>query len=329
MQQSYIKSTMKIQKLISVASALLILFVFSSCTPQKEEHKELKVMVWNIWHAGHSKNYPQKGCEGTIGIIKKSGADVILMIETYGAAPMIADSLGYSYELISNNLCIFSRYPITKTYTFPDKIATFNFGGVEINVDGTPVRLFDTWLHYLPDLRLAPTNKPEAEILAWDNEGSRDEEINAILSTLKPILSEADSIPVILGGDFNSHSHLDWTEATKNLYNHGGAVVNWTVSKTMQEARFKDSFRELNPDPVQNIGTSWLYEVSKEEGGIELPTRSDRIDFIYYQGNTIKAIDSEIYNAEVGNILSFKDETFFYASDHGFVLTTFQLNARK
>lgn len=320
---------MKTQKLILVVSVFLIILSFASCTPKEKEPKELKVMVWNIWHAGHSKNYPQKGCEGTIGIIKKSGADIILMIETYGAAPMIADSLGYAYELFSDNLCIFSRYPITKTYTFPDKIATYNFGGVEIDMEGTPVRLFDTWLHYLPDLRLAPTSKSEAEILAWDNEGSRDEEINAILSALNPIISEADSIPVILGGDFNSHSHLDWTDATKDLYHHGGAVVNWTVSKTMQEAKFKDSFREINPDPVQNIGTSWLHEVSKEEGGIELPTRSDRIDFIYYQGNTIKATEAEAHDTEVGNMYSFKGEDFFYASDHGFMLTTFQINPRK
>lgn len=314
---------MKTQKLFFTISLLFIAFGFSSCMKKEKKPKELKVLSWNIWHAGHEKAYPVKGCEGTIGILKKSEADVILMIETYGAAPMIADSLGYSYKLLSNNLCIFSRYPITETYIFPDKIATYNFGGIEIDMDGTPVRLFDTWLHYLPDARLTPTDKTEAEILAWDDEGSRDDEIRTILSVLKPILNQTDSIPVIMTGDFNIHSHLDWTDATKNRYNHGGAVVNWTVSKAMETAKFKDSFREIHPDPVQHIGTSWLYDVSKIEGGEELPTRFDRIDFIYYQGNTIKAIDSETYNAKLGTMLSFKGEEFFYASDHGFVLTTF------
>ena len=89
------------------------------------------------------------------------------MIETYGAAPMVADSLGYDYVLLSDNLCIYSRYPIKKTYLFPDSISTFNFGGVEIDMDGTPVRLFDTWLHYLPDMRLVPTEQSETDILAW------------------------------------------------------------------------------------------------------------------------------------------------------------------
>ena len=77
---------------------------------------------------------------------EKSEADVILMVETYGAAPMVADSLGYSYNLISDNLCIYSRYPIIRKYAFADSISTFNFGGVMIDVNGKPVRVFDTWL---------------------------------------------------------------------------------------------------------------------------------------------------------------------------------------
>lgn len=315
---------MKTQSIFSIITPLLIsLFLFSCNQPSQD--KELKVLSWNIWHAGHEKAYPGKGCEGTIGILKESKADVILMIETYGAAPMIADSLGYEYNLISSNLCIFSRYPITKKYSFPDQINTFNFGGVEIDMDGTPVRLFNTWLHYLPDMRLTPTDSTEAQILEWDDAGTRDEEIRSILSVMKPILSESDSIPVIMGGDFNSHSHLDWTEATKNMYNHGGAVVNWTVSKEMQNAGFKDSFREINPDPVKHIGTSWLS--AADEAGT--PNRSDRIDFIYYLGKTIQAISAEGYNNQLGEMFTFNKKEFFYASDHGFVLTTFKIKDLK
>mgnify|MGYP000658213855 CR=1 FL=1 len=96
----------------------IVAISFASCTQERAKEKELKVLSWNVWHAGHAKNYPEKGCEGTIGILRKSQADVILMIETYGAAPMVADSLGYDYVLLSDNLCIYSRYPIKKTYLF-------------------------------------------------------------------------------------------------------------------------------------------------------------------------------------------------------------------
>ena len=311
---------MKTRTFVCITSVILFLSLYLSCS-QQEKEQHLTVLSWNVWHAGHSKAYGQRACDGTIGILKKSQADVILMVETYGSAPMVADSLGYNYHLISSNLCIYSRYPIIKTYEFPDQIATFNFGGVEIDMDGTPVRIFDTWLHYLPDMRLTPTDLTEAEILAWDDAGTRDEEVRKILDILKPMIAESDSIPIVMGGDFNSHSHLDWTEATKDMYNHGGAVVNWTVSKEMQAANFKDSFREINPDPVKNIGTTWLTDADS----LETVNRQDRIDFIYYQGKTIQAIESQCYDNILGEAFSFKGEDFFYASDHGFVLTTFTI----
>ncbi len=301
--------------------ALLCLLCFTACAPQKESKKTLAVLSWNVWHGGHSKTYPVEGCKGTIGILKKTGADVILMVETYGAAPAVADSLGYRYHLISDNLCIYSRYPIVEKYAFPDSISTFNFGGVKIDMDGMPVRIFDTWLHYLPDMRLAPTARPEEEIIAWEKEGTRDDEIRKILSVLQPMLAEADSIPVILGGDFNVHSHLDWTEAAKDMYNHGGAVVHWPVSVAMEEAGFKDSFRELNPDPVKHPGVTWLTDADS----LETECRMDRIDFIYYQGNAIQAVRSACYDNSLAKTFSFGGEDFFYPSDHGFVLSVFEI----
>lgn len=296
-----------------IGVVVLCLCALAACTSSKESKKTLTVLSWNVWHGGHSKTYSGKGCEGTIDILKKSEADVVLMIETYGAAPMVADSLGYSYNLISDNLSIYSRYPIIRKYAFADSISTFNFGGVMIDVDGKPVRVFNTWLHYLPDMRLVPTDKSKEEILAWEMEGTRDEEIHKILSVLQPLLAEADSIPIIMGGDFNVHSHLDWTEATRNLYFHGGAVVDWPVSIAMEEAGFKDSFREMNPNPVANLGVTWLTDADS----LETECRMDRIDFIYYQGKTIQAIASECYDNSLGKTFTFKGEDFFYPSDHG------------
>ena len=72
----------------------------------------------------------------------------------------------YCYRTI----CVFiAAIRLKKHVLFPDSISTFNFGGVEIDMDDTPVRLFDTWLHYLPDMRLVPTEQSETDILAWDD----------------------------------------------------------------------------------------------------------------------------------------------------------------
>lgn len=47
------------------------LFALAACTPSKESEKTLTVLSWNVWHGGHSKTYPEKGCKGTIDILKK------------------------------------------------------------------------------------------------------------------------------------------------------------------------------------------------------------------------------------------------------------------
>ena len=306
---------------------LSTLLFLSSCATHSSGGKDtgtqtdtLKVLSWNVWHGGHSKEYPGKSCEGTMGILKKSEADIILMVETYGCSNQVADHLGYYHRLLSDNLSIYSRYPIEKTLVFPDSLSTFNFGGVEVNVHGKKVRAFATWLHYLPDERLVPLDKSEEEILAWDDAGTRDEEARHIMNVLAPYLAQKDSIPVIMGGDFNVHSHLDWTDATRELYNHGSKTVGWTVSKIMQQNGLTDSFREMNPDPVTNLGPTWYWSDDAQKD------RMDRIDFIYYTGNKLKAVRSESYNADLPGTLDFKGEKFFYASDHGFVFTTFTLN---
>ncbi len=311
------------KKIILYMACITALLSGCSIPKQQEQHlQELKVLSWNIWHGGHSKAYPEVSCKAALNILKKSEADVILMIETYGCSDQVADFLGYYHRLLSSNLSIYSRYPIVKTYTFPDSISTFNFGGVELDINGKKVRVFDTWLHYLPDATLVPTHLSEQEILDWENKGTRDEELQHIFSVLKPYLAESDSIPIIMGGDFNTHSHKDWTKATKDLYNHGGVSVNWPISKMMEAQHFKDSFRELHPHPekdIKELGPTWYWDSKGEK------KQSDRIDFIYYQGKKLNAIQSESYNQSIGEELNFYGEKFFYPSDHGFVMTTFTI----
>ncbi len=281
------------------------------------------VLVWNIWHGGNDESLPEDGRPHVIDIIRASEADVVLMIETYGSAPMIAEALGFDYHLISSNLCIFSRYSITRHFAFEEAIAPFNFGGVEIQVeDSIPVLFFDTWLHYLPDTRLAPTDSTEADMIAWEKRGSRDEEIEAILGVIQPFIEKADDVPVIMGGDFNSHSHLDWTPATRDTFFHGGAVVDWPISRAMTDAGFKDAFRQMYPDPLTHPGTTWL---SVNIDGERKFIRKDRIDYLYYTGEKLRLTQAESRVAPDGQPFTFRGKQLMYPSDHGFVLATFEI----
>ncbi|KAK6047793.1 hypothetical protein COOONC_14701 [Cooperia oncophora] len=97
---------------------------------------------------------------------------------------------------------------------------------------------------------------------------------------------KADIVPVIVGGDFNSPSHLDWTEENRDI--HGGWVIEWPATKLMEEMNFIDSFRELHPFH-QEPGFTWS-TVNKfnSQWDYTIPEPQDRIDFIFYQGGRRK-----------------------------------------
>lgn len=295
---------------------LSLLLIFGNCT-SKIEQTTFKVMAWNILHGG---NDIENGPQNVIQIIKEINPDVILMVETYGSGKMIADSLGYDFHLIAEegtalddksvNLSIFSKFP------FGERIDTdypFYLGGREILIKDRKIRLFSNWFHYLPwedapeDLGLNT-----AELLAWERSENKYDMIQKVLPYLKKYSAETDSIPMIFGGDMNTPSHLDWGEATKEI--HNGLVVPWYSTKVLEDMGLIDTYRTLNPDPLANLGITWDSKGVKDE---------HRIDYIFYKGDALKAIDSKSYKAFLGEPFSINGKTFAYPSDHGFVLTTF------
>jgi endonuclease/exonuclease/phosphatase family metal-dependent hydrolase len=251
-------------------------------TPEK-----LEVLSWNIWHGGHryGKNV---GLQRVIDIIKTADADIVNLVETYGSGEEIADSLGYYFYLISSNLSIMSKYPIKETIK---KYKPFNHGGVLLDLgNGRELVYFDTWLDYLPDYAgNVIKGKMTGEQIAKDEAKTREKEIRFILKNIKPYLDNADQVPVIMAGDFNSGSHLDWTKAAKNQ--HFGYVIPWPVSMEMQKAGFIDSFRETNYDPVKFPGFTWSPQAFR---GSDKYGVLDRIDFIYYKGKGLQAVDSQV-----------------------------------
>eukprot|EP00929_Paragymnodinium_shiwhaense_P028334 TRINITY_DN1643_c0_g1_i1.p1 TRINITY_DN1643_c0_g1~~TRINITY_DN1643_c0_g1_i1.p1 ORF type:complete len:547 (+),score=122.90 TRINITY_DN1643_c0_g1_i1:77-1717(+) len=118
-----------------------------------------------------------------------------------------------------------------------------------------------------------------------DAQSGRDQAIRDFVD-----YAEAHKKPIILAGDFNECSHLDWSEATKDMYGHAGVAIDWKHSKILQESGFRDSWRELYPDPVTHMGATWP---SPADG---VPCTSwakdaderDRIDFIYHNGVRLK-----------------------------------------
>ena len=164
-----------------------------------------------------------------------------------------------------------------------------------------------------------------------DMASKRDEAISAFISYSK----QHPNTDMILAGDFNECSHLDWTEQTKNLYGHNGVVIQWKNSQRLSKAGFTDSFREIYPNPLTHWGATWPSDVSEGKRTTWAPKADerDRIDFIYYKGGGLKATAAYIAGSKnyfvFNRLTKTKDKTPFlisnspWPSDHKGVIVDF------
>ena len=269
---------------------------------------DLKVMTFNIWHGGKSHG-ESVGVERTIDVIRESGADIIAMQETYGAGAIIADSLGYYFYLRSSmsaddntNHSIMSRFPITAVHRI---FKPFMSGGANIELNpGEEIAFYTVWNNYQSTRPRRPWRAPDVtpqqlvdgEKIAgesWEYPPlPRYEQTKEILRQMASVLDAAEKVPVFVSGDWNSYSHLDWTEATADR--HGGLAVEWPVSKELEDQGLIDAYRELHPRVRSNEGS--------------------RIDRIYYKGSGFRAIDAQMY----------RWHPVKWPSDHPAVIATFR-----
>jgi len=243
-----------------------------------EKPEKFTVMSWNIWH-GARHNGVELGIQQAIEAMETSGADLICMQETYGSGPAISDALGTLFYYRSSNLSVHSKYPIVDTYPLYE---SFRFGGVQVKMGEQLLDVFSLWIHYLPDVsKFYPVETVE-KFLEEENK-TRGKEIKDILGSLYEAGITGKDRPLIIGGDFNSASHLDWGENMKTF--HHNYVIEWPVSKSMAKEGFKDSFREMAPIPYNSLGLTWSPRFHD--------SLQERIDYIYYKG-AVKCVNSYV-----------------------------------
>ena len=296
-----------------------LLGLFLMISPVKSQKTTFKVMAWNILHGG---NDIENGPENVAKIIKEIDPDIVLMVETYGSGPYIAKFNDYNFHLVAKkgtklddksvNLSIYSKFP------FGERIDTeypFFLGGIEVFIKKKKIRFFSNWFHYQPW-----NNKPEnmgktsEELLEWEKTEHRYNMIQKVLPYFNKYAKQSDSIPIIVGGDMNSPSHLDWGKKTKKI--HKGLIVPWYSTKVFEDLGFKDSFRDENPNPIKYPGITWDHKERDD---------SQRIDYVFYKGRNLKTIESKTYMQFINEDIKINSKIFKYPSDHGIVVTTFKL----
>jgi len=308
---------------------------------------EFSVMVWNIEHYGWW-NRPAAECEliesNMFAVVRAVRPDVLLVVETYGSYDRFRKALPeYDARLFGASNSVYSRHPIVATYdTYREKTlyactngwdyagetGPFHFAVAELDVGGRRVRVCPLAMNWQPYATNLPDDLDAAALLAAEagpqpNGGKpRPQAIVDILASARSLLDETDRIPLVIGGDFNSHSHLDWTARTAHHFGHRGRVVAWPVSQTMIAEGFVDTYRTLHPDPRSNYGTTFMRSNPCKPEAVCYA----RIDYIYSKGASLVPIRSEAFNGCYHEPFEFRGERYTcFPSDHAFLLTTFSL----
>ncbi|KAK6498380.1 hypothetical protein TWF481_010971 [Arthrobotrys musiformis] len=279
--------------------------------------QELKVMTFNLWWGGsYINDYHIK----QVRFIVDTNVDVIGLQEAQGGhVKRLADALGwYFWQPKSGDLGIISRYPIVGDYGLVNAS-----GGVRIALDGTAsqVNFWNMHLGYDPygPYDFCFDKMSVEKVLQREAQSGRTPQITDTLKAMSPQIKQSWSIPVILVGDTNAPSHLDWTEKLRSR-NCGYANIPWPTSVKPAEVGLIDSFRIANPDPGTVPGVTWSPIYPYHNGASGKVEPQDRIDFIYHTVLDSKAV---VVGEPKPKGAGHQDNE--WTSDHAVVITTYKL----
>lgn len=332
---------------------LLSIILFSCNTTNAT--KEFKVMQFNIWQEG---TVVPGGYEALVSQIIQADADFVTLSEVRNYndtrfCDRITESLkdsGYVYySFLSEDSGLISRYPIKESNTiYPLNNDEGSAYRALIDMDGQEVALYTCHLDYrhctyYDVYGYSGTTWQKREplldidsILADNVESKRDDAMKAIIAAA--LADRKEGRLVFIGGDYNEPSHLDWTEETKDMYNHQGLVIPWTVATLLDENGFIDTYREIYPNPVTHPGFTFpsanpYVDIKKLLWAAESDER-ERVDYIHYAPNPNLKLNNIIIwgpkeSIKEGQVVIEESEDVFkighgiWPTDHKAVLATF------
>ena len=294
----------RIPATIALAIAFGAALAVSGCG--SGDRTELRVMSYNVWAAGSNEG---KSVDETVAAIEAAGADIVGIQETRlegkpctanncpprgkSVAPALAEALGYEYydQVADNDAlwanAILSRYPIGA--------ATPNDTGVEIDVDGRPVYVFNVHLDDSPyqPYQLLDINYGGAPFIDTEQQAIRSAERtrgHAIKLLFEDMEQAEDADATFVTGDFNEPSGHDWTAAAAAEGGYQPIPVNWPTTRAIEDRGFVDTYREIWPDPVAKSAFTWT-PTGNPESRFD---HHDRIDFVLARADGLEVTDAAI-----------------------------------
>ncbi|WP_162452426.1 discoidin domain-containing protein [Phytoactinopolyspora mesophila] len=319
--------------------------------PDGEVGTALRVMTFNIWLGGtldpaQGAGMGEQNLDELLEFVRHEDPDVLFLVETYGAGADIEAALnrnrndGREFTGVQitrepgqapdrDNLWLYTWLPVEEVYEriSGGGVSSFHFGGARLGLpDGGHVHAFSTWLHHQDNARTHANRAAFEETLGLCRHHTDDEVIGTdernrvrmattVLEDRLTTYVGDDDAPIIIGGDLNTLSHLDWSERFAPVFGHGGLVLDWPVTRMFTEAGFTDTYRWAYPDAGRYPGST----MDPARGQIFAP---GRIDYVFTRGDDVRVLDSatltERLPEQQGSAL---DDRFPFYSDHAAVVT--------
>lgn len=317
--------------------------------------QEIRVLSFNIWHRG---TQIPGGLERVADIIRSTRSSIVLLSEAGGATAELAEMLGAEgtpyYTSTSSDTGILSTFPIAETSTLDWMVkGVVTVGDLEIAVYAAHLQ-YQWYATYLPRGYGAGVPTGEFSEFGWNKmpggpvtDAETVQRVNIASgrpATISAFLADAAAErekgrAVIIGGDFNEPSNLDWTESARNLFDHNGVVLPWESTRLLQDAGYVDAYRAMYPDPVTHPGFTWPSDnpdiaVSKLTWAPESDER-DRIDYVFAsRDRRLRLTSSGIVGPRESIVRSqrvaettqdhFVDSPLPWPTDHKAVLATYR-----
>ncbi len=313
----------------SRAALLLATILAPSCTFAPPQPDTLRVLVWNIQRGA---NHFDQGPEKALAVIRAAAPDVCLLQESYDIederpklGAWLAAQLGWNqWQGESTHLCVLTPLDIEWTVLHAK---WHGIGARVTDPGGRAVLAYSTWIDYREYVPYHLRDNPDAtdaELLALESSGSkRLKQATEILAHLGDSSALSGSLPLLVGGDWNCPSHLDWTEDTAQVFRYRRAL-DLPVSRAMADAGMVDTFRVVHPDPVRTPGITWT---PLERGTPEAPMAHDRIDRLYMHnpdsGWSLRPVAAHVL-PRLPEAMSIPQAERTFPSDHGAVVVDFE-----
>lgn len=339
---------------------VFLLAVLSCIGCNDGKYRELRILQLNIWC---DATIVSKAFEALVDEIARLDVHIVVLCEVNNHDGVTSEQLvaalkqrgqtwygasGRCNKVQGTDVCMLSKYPIEEVVTGLSTVSGGIDMKVHIDVEGYDVLLYPAHLDYthyacyLPrgydgvTWRKLPAPESDPEAVLWMNRAStRDEAIAVFLEEVS--CEQADLI--LLAGDFNEPSHLDWNEATREKWDHNGCVVSWDCSMQLYNAGFRDAYRVIHPDPTMYPGFTYPSDnPEKEIKDLTWAPEADereRIDFVYYMSDGAFAPKDAVLVGPSSSIVRNErvqeagNDTFIeplgvWPTDHKGVLVTFK-----